>query len=516
MYTGYYCKKCKLIPLIKTNLTNNKNLNFMIKCKCHINCLTLEEMNKIYYTNNIDKKNIKNEKIIDDIENDDSFLLKTKEILSNLKKYNKQLSIIKNDNINFLKEKIKEIENIYDKAIKINDNLESIIFKLINSYESLNSNYSNIKNIKYLTNIKLKEIEKDYDNISINREKINELIQSCRDLIYKFVYIPNNELENISELYPFYSKYLMIYNDELLFLQTRGAINIYPISDLKLYTNISLPSLIKFDTDRENNILCLFPKDIKVFSSINYDQIKCLKKKENNNIYNIQNLDVKPILEIKIKKKYDNIISLNDNNNENKFIVHDKTSFYFFQYDLNKKSYVIINSFNFEIIKIELIEYNNNKALLLFNSSYLSLFDISKLKIIKRVQINFKNNDTIITTQINNKSLLITKNNYIYLIKLKNFQIKLKIDYKTYIKYLFQLRDKTIIICDLEYAKRYSPKTFEMMSVFYDSLDKRNSIKYSDISLSDYNYINMGLQISDTKIVFILRNGECLLKKLTF
>ena len=132
------------------------------------------------------------------------------------------------------------------------------------------------------------------------------------------------------------------------------------------------------------------------------------------------------------------------------------------------------------------------------------------------MQINFKNNDTIITTQINNKSLLITKNNYIYLIKLKNFQIKLKIDYKTYIKYLFQLRDKTIIICDLEYAKRYSAKTFEMMGVFYDSLDKRNSIKYSDISLSDYNYINMGLQISDTKIVFILRNGECLLKKLTF
>ena len=92
------------------------------------------------------------------------------------------------------------------------------------------------------------------------------------------------------------------------------------------------------------------------------------EKKENNNIYNIQNLDVKPILEIKIKKKYDNIISLNDNSNENKFIVHDKTSFYLFEYDLNKKSYAIINSFKYEIIKIELIEYNNNKELLLFNS----------------------------------------------------------------------------------------------------------------------------------------------------
>ena len=44
---------------------------------------------------------------------------------------------------------MEEIEYLYDKTIKIIENLEKLILTLINSYECLNSNYSNIKNIKY-------------------------------------------------------------------------------------------------------------------------------------------------------------------------------------------------------------------------------------------------------------------------------------------------------------------------------------------------------------------------------
>ena len=85
MYTGYYCKKCKIIPLIKSTITDNKELQFILKCKCNINCITLEEINKKYFTKNIEKKHIINEVLIDDIETDDSLLLKIKEILTNNK-----------------------------------------------------------------------------------------------------------------------------------------------------------------------------------------------------------------------------------------------------------------------------------------------------------------------------------------------------------------------------------------------------------------------------------------------
>ena len=145
MYTGYYCKKCKIIPLIKSTITDNKELQFILKCKCNINCITLEEINKKYFTKNIEKKHIINELLIDDIETDDSLLLKIKEILSKIKNNNKQLLIIKNKIINFLCQKMKEIEYLYDKTIKINENLEKLILTLIKSYETINSNYSNIK-----------------------------------------------------------------------------------------------------------------------------------------------------------------------------------------------------------------------------------------------------------------------------------------------------------------------------------------------------------------------------------
>ena len=145
MYTGYYCKKCKIIPLIKSTITDNKELQFILKCKCNINCITLEEINKKYFTKNIEKKHIINELLIDDIETDDSLLLKIKEILSKIKNNNKQLLIIKNKIINFLCQKMKEIEYLYDKTIKINENLEILILTLIKSYETINSNYSNIK-----------------------------------------------------------------------------------------------------------------------------------------------------------------------------------------------------------------------------------------------------------------------------------------------------------------------------------------------------------------------------------
>ena len=307
MYSGYYCKKCKIIPLIKSNITDNKDIKYMVKCKFHINYFTLEEINKKYYTNNIEKKYIINEKLIDEIENDDSFLLKTKEILSKLKSNNKQLSIIKNDIINFLNKKMKEIEYLYDKAIKINDNLEKLILIVINSYETLNTNYSNIKNIKYLMDIEFIDInDKIYP--LIDEIKFNKSIEKSINLIDRILPIQNEEFEDIYELSESGCKELKMYNNKLLFILKDDSICIYPINDLNSYVEIILPSIVKFDIDKHNNIVCLFPDYIKIFSEVSYEQIKDLKK-EDNKINNNQILDAKPVLIIKTEMKCDN----NDN-----------------------------------------------------------------------------------------------------------------------------------------------------------------------------------------------------------
>ena len=519
MYSGYYCKKCKIIPLIKSNITDNKDIKYMVKCKCHINYLTLEEINKKYYTNNIEKKYIINEKLIDEIENDDSFLLKTKEILSKLKSNNKQLSIIKNDIINFLNKKMKEIEYLYDKAIKINDNLEKLILILINSYESLNNNYSNIKNIKYLMDIEFIDInDKIYP--LIDEIKFNKSIEKSINLIDRILPIQNEEFEDIYELSESGCKELKMYNNKLLFILKDDSIFIYPINDLNSYVEIILPSIIKFDIDKHNNIICLFPDYIKIFSEVSYEQIKDLKK-EDNKINNNQILDAIPVLIIKTKIKYDNddnIIFWNDNGNnkENKFIVNDKSSINFYKYNLNDNSYDIFYSFKYELSKIESIKYNDKKALIIFSSPNLFLFDLSQLKIIAKLKFNFSKKATILITQISNEELLITRNNYIYIINLKNFQIKLKVKHNSEISHVYQLSDKSIIIYNIECAKKYSPKTFEMMSVVYNCIDDGFYEHHTEKYFSNYIYIINSIQITNTKIALISSRGECLLKKLTF
>ena len=130
----------------------------------------------MYFTKNIEQKYIFNEKLTDEIENDDSLLLKIKEVISKIRNNNKQLLILKNDIINFLKEKMKKIENMYDKAIKINENLEKLILILIDSYECLNSNYSNIKNIKYQTKINFEKINDEHYSL-IDESAFDESIQ---------------------------------------------------------------------------------------------------------------------------------------------------------------------------------------------------------------------------------------------------------------------------------------------------------------------------------------------------
>ena len=133
MFSGYYCKKCKMIPIIKGNIIHNEKMNFLIKCECAFQNLTIEQMNKKYYVENIELKSIINKKIIENTnENESTLFPKLEKFLKKLRSNIKLLPIIKNNFINFINSIVKEAENIFEKAIKICEIFEKTLLIFIN------------------------------------------------------------------------------------------------------------------------------------------------------------------------------------------------------------------------------------------------------------------------------------------------------------------------------------------------------------------------------------------------
>jgi len=143
MYSGYYCKNCKNIPIIKMVLLKDYKLQYILKCKCKMKILSTEQINKFYYSENIDKKVIRNKKEL----SGNNYLLieKLKSNIDIVKQNNEALLFLKN-------EIIKEFEKICDKIKKINENYINFIEILKNSYEIFPSNYSNFANINNIFN----------------------------------------------------------------------------------------------------------------------------------------------------------------------------------------------------------------------------------------------------------------------------------------------------------------------------------------------------------------------------
>ena len=86
MFSGLlYCKKCNIIPLIRLNILDSKNINFSIKCKCNTKILTCDKLYNNYYSKNIEPKNIINAKIFEEIKEDNEpILIKIEEIVKQL------------------------------------------------------------------------------------------------------------------------------------------------------------------------------------------------------------------------------------------------------------------------------------------------------------------------------------------------------------------------------------------------------------------------------------------------
>ena len=200
---------------------------------------------------------------------------------------------------------------------------------------------------------------------------------------------------------------------------------------------------------------------------------------------------------------------------------YNKNMIDFFEYDLFEKSCIKYQSYNLDdLFKIELIKYKNINTLILFTPFNLFLFDLFSLNIIGNFKIKFNKDEMTTIVQINDNELLLTIDRYIYVLNLKYFKIKLKITYETKINYTFLFNDKSIIICGVTYAKKFSPKTFEMMSNFYickeDIQDEPSDLdsEYYINCTKYYNSIYKCIELNNSIFLLLLSNGECELNKL--
>ena len=530
MYSGYYCKKCKNIPLVKANITENKDIKFIVKCKCGINYITFDQINKKYYTKNINNLSIANEKIMEDIKNDDSSLSEMKKTIDIIRNNNNFLDIIKEKSVNYLKSKIREIELLFDKVKNINDIFEKTSLTLIKAYECIKSNYSNIKNIQLNAYNNIVKINKTDINFIIRENDLHSTLNNIESFINAIIPVHkhNTNLKRISKITENTSKILKISN-ELLFLGKKDFLYIYSINNFTPIAKIDIKSLafnlqrqlkisdelylIKLKIDKQGNIISLFCNFIAIFPKINECQIESIKNDNSiNTINDVPILNIEPLIVFNINSDCFDILYWDDDTdkiNESKLISYDEKSINFFKYDLIKKTYSMFHTFNCLSYKNQIIKYNDRKALVILTPTKLLLYDLSIYKIIEELKIDLEEYETNII-QINNQELLITKDKMIYIISLKNFQIKLKINYISYINHIFMLNDSSIVICSVKYIKRYSQKNFEMI----DEFSEESKDIYDVYNYFENIFIEKSLQISNGKILIILNNGNCELHEL--
>lgn len=169
MYSGYYCKKCKNIPIIKMILKKDYKLNYILKCKCNMKILSPEQINKFYYSENIDKEVIKNKKEIS--ENNDLLIEELKSNIDIVKHNNETLLYLKNEIIRYINLKIKDLEKTCYKIQKINENYMHFAKILKNAYETFPSNYSNLMNINNIFNEEERFSYCENDELEFKKEK---------------------------------------------------------------------------------------------------------------------------------------------------------------------------------------------------------------------------------------------------------------------------------------------------------------------------------------------------------
>ena len=152
------------------------------------------------------------------------------------------------------------------------------------------------------------------------------------------------------------------------------------------------------------------------------------------------------------------------------------------------------------------IEKNKNEIISVCVKKYLYFLDIPNLHIIKKIEMNSINKNSIF--QLNSCELLIIDSIYYFKIfDINKFQIKLIIKDYNSSDYLLNLKDGTIITSGISGIKRYLIKNFQELYYVQQFNDNDD---YYDYYESDYysEQINYMVKLKDGRIVLCHQNGK--------
>lgn len=526
-YSGYFCTKCNFIPLIKI-IPKNNNIKVFSSCKCHNQYENIESFLKHKYKKDVINKNKINKESPNNYHNKLSFEETT--LNSIIQKFNKEkIKVleqginIKNQLIELFKKKIEEVNQMYLKYSEKNNKIILIIEQLIQSYELLKDNKSNILNIinncKWKDNLKINYFER-YKNLETLTKEIENYF--CN----KYIVSNLDTSESLENIYSYFSpnkvKSFIELNDKTCAFNSEKN-NKVTLLDFNKFQkefftfkayNKKIEYIIKSSMNNiisigDNNIIKFWPKIERNMLSearnknINIDDNKTINYKEKEISFNLN-----PLIEynLEFNQNVIKIISLK----ENRFLIALETNIILlFKYSINdikllkKYEYKNHNYFNyifvFESENIEMVAANDN--------SNIYFFELENFKFIKSIQVKFMDINNLI--QINSKEILIGDGFNFHVINLDFLNTKLTMKNQEKKLYLLNLNDGTFIQSTGDKIKRYFIKTMEELPLLEQN-DNYEDNYDDELDFNNYNddIIDYLFKLSDGKIVTFYNNGR--------
>ena len=526
-YSGYFCSKCKYIPLIKI-ITKDNNIKVFSSCKCHKQYENLESFLKNKYKKDIIDKSKINKESPYNYHNKISFEKSTLDSI--IQKFNEEkIKIIeegikiKNQLIELFQKKIEEVNKMYLKYSEKNNKIFLILDQLIRSYESLKENKSNILNI--LNNCKLKKIYRiNYFENYINLESLTKSIENyfCNEYIISNL----DSSDCLENLYSYYSKnkikeFIELNNEICAFIsECDNKISLLDFNQFQkeFYTfkayNQNIAYIIKSSM---NNVISIGDANIiKIWPNIERSMITEERNKNISNEGDKKNnykdkeisFNLNPIIisNLEIKESVIKMINLK----ENRFLIALKSNiFLLFKCSINDieliQKYENKNNLsNFD--DIFYIQKENIEMICLNDKSNIYYFELENFKYIKSNPLKYMNKNSLI--QINPKEILIGDGYNFQIITLDFFNIKLKLRNEDKKLYLLNLNDGTFIQSTGDKLKRYFIKTMEELPLL-----EQNDYEDNYDDSFDYNNYNDDIiyylyRLNDGKIITFHNNGR--------
>ena len=529
-YNGYLCKKCNSIPIIQI-IPKENNDKILSACKCHKHYENIETFIKNKYSKNeIDINGISKDSLnkFEDVMNVDINSIKLK-----FEKAKKDLyenaDDLRNKIIKLFEEKIKEVNEIYEKYILRNKIIINVLEQIIESYELIKDNPSNIQNLlnncifdnRFRISSLLEIFKNSLDDIlkKLKNYFKEELIISnsiCSKSIKKeklsnnFYCTINNFIEIDKDICAWCSKnksYITVMNPN-----KADSFNLNYIAHIR-YVNCIIKS-------NSNNIIsCGDDGLIKIWPIINGDFINKYIKKDGVEASKIIDINLTPLItftnENKDLKKIEKMI----NTQGDQILAHSPKTIFLFKYIINEHTAELnlINLYEYaltperklpykflnDIIDIVSIERDKKEIIALCMKSCIHFLTLPNFEVITTINVKSKCKNTLI--QISQNEILIVDNvNYLKIIDLNNWKTKLTTKKSSSINQILKLNDETIIYGGFEGIKRCMMKSMENLPDIIQLLEDNDDYYYDEYYRDDIVCLS---QLENGAIIACFQNG---------